>query len=45
MTSTISMTEVKGLLNYTIDNNIRLQEEEGKMPVSICLEAEAGIGR
>ena len=45
MTSTISMTEVKGLLNYTIDNNIRLQEEEGKMPVSICLEAEAGIGK
>ena len=25
------MTEVKGLLNYTIDNNIRLQEEEGKI--------------
>ena len=43
--STITMDEVEHLINYTIDNNNRLQEEEGKMPVSICLEAEAGVGK
>ena len=38
------MKDVKNILNYTIDNNVRLQED-GKMPVAICLEAEAGIGK
>lgn len=44
MNTTISMNEVKNLLNYTIDNNFRL-EEEGKKPIAICFEAEAGIGK
>lgn len=44
MTATISMSEVKNLLNYTIDNNIRLQEA-GKTPIAIALEASAGIGK
>ena len=43
--TSISMGEVKKMLNYTIDNNIRLQEERGKMPIAVCLEAEAGIGK
>lgn len=40
----ISMAQVKNLINYTIDNNIKLQEK-GKMPISIGLEASAGIGK
>lgn len=40
----ISMSQVKHLLNYTIDNNIKLQEK-GKRPISIGLEASAGIGK
>ena len=43
-TTTISMKEVKHLINYTIDNNRRL-EEDGKTPIAISLEASAGIGK
>lgn len=42
--NTVSMNQVKNLINYTIDNNLRLQEE-GKMPIAISLEASAGIGK
>lgn len=42
--NTVSMSEVKNLVNYTIDNNIRLQEQ-GKMPIAVSLEADAGIGK
>ena len=42
--NTISMGDVKKLLNYTIDNNLKLQEA-GKMPIAISLEATAGIGK
>lgn len=42
--NTISMGDVKRLLNYTIDNNLKLQEA-GKMPIAISLEATAGIGK
>ena len=38
------MNQVKNLINYTIDNNFKLQEE-GKMPIAISLEASAGIGK
>ena len=38
------MDQVKSLINYTIDNNIRLQEE-GDSPIAIGFEAEAGIGK
>lgn len=38
------MSQVKTLINYTIDNNLKLQEE-GKMPIAISLEASAGIGK
>ena len=44
MTSTVSMKQVKNLINYTIDNNLKLQEE-GKFPIAISIEAEAGIGK
>lgn len=44
MTNTISLSEVKNLINYTIDNNLKLQEE-GKTPIAIGLEATAGIGK
>lgn len=43
-TGTVSMGEVKNLINYTIDNNVKLQED-GKMPIAISLEASAGIGK
>lgn len=43
-TTAISMKEVKHLINYTIDNNRRL-EEDGKIPIAISLEASAGIGK
>lgn len=42
--NTISMDQVKSLINYTIDNNFRLQEE-GKNPIAIGIEASAGIGK
>jgi len=42
--NTISMSQVKNLINYTIDNNFKLQEE-GKDPIAIGLEATAGIGK
>lgn len=44
MTNTITMTEVKNLVNYTIDNNLKLQEA-GKAPIAVSLEADAGIGK
>ena len=40
----LSIKEVKKLINYTIDNNLTL-EDNGKRPISICLEADAGIGK
>lgn len=43
-TNTVSMDQVKNLINYTIDNNLKLQEQ-GKMPIAISLEATAGIGK
>lgn len=42
--NTVSMDQVKSLINYTIDNNLKLQEE-GKMPIALSLEATAGIGK
>ena len=36
--NTISMSQVKNLINYTIDNNLKLQED-GKDPIAIGLEA------
>lgn len=42
--NTISMNQVKDLINYTIDNNNRLQKE-GKMPIALGIEATAGIGK
>ena len=44
MTNSISMDEVKNLINYTIDNNVAL-EEDGDTPIAISLEANAGIGK
>ena len=38
------MKEVTNLVNYTIDNNIKL-EEKGQTQIAISLEAEAGIGK
>ena len=38
------MKEVTNLVNYTIDNNIKL-EEKGLTPIAISLEASAGIGK
>jgi len=43
-TSTVSMGQVKNLVNYTIDNNLKLQEQ-GKQPIAISIEASAGIGK
>ena len=43
-TTTISFSEVKRIVNYAIDNNLKL-EEEGKVPIAIGLEASAGIGK
>ena len=43
-TNTVKMDQVKTLINYTIDNNLKL-EEEGDTPVAISLEASAGIGK
>lgn len=44
MNATISLKEAKRLINFTIDNNIKLQEQ-GKKPIAIGLEAHAGIGK
>lgn len=44
VTSTVSMSKVKDILNYTIDNNFRIQEEGG-MPIAIGIEGAAGIGK
>ena len=44
MENTVSMKQVNSLLNYTIDNNIKLQEN-GKVPIAVSLEASAGIGK
>ena len=40
----LSIKEIKKLINYTIDNNAVL-EKDGKRPIAICLEADAGIGK
>lgn len=42
--NTISMSQAKSLINYTIDNNLQLQEA-GKVPIAIGIEAQAGIGK
>lgn len=42
--TTITMGQVKNLINYTIDNNLKL-EESGKTPIAISIEASAGIGK
>lgn len=42
--NTITMTRAKELLNYTIANNIKLQEN-GDMPIAFGLEATPGIGK
>lgn len=42
--ATVPMKRVKTLINHTIDNNLRL-EEEGKMPRAISFEGEAGTGK
>ena len=42
--NTISMSQVKNLLNYTFDNNAKLQED-GKSPIAVSIEAAAGIGK
>lgn len=42
--NTISMSQAKNLINYTIDNNFQLQEA-GKIPIAIGIEAQAGIGK
>lgn len=42
--NTISMSQVKNLINYAIDNNLKLAEE-GKTPIAVGIEAAAGIGK
>ena len=42
--TTISMKEVKRLINYTIDNNRKL-EENNVVPIGIAIQADAGIGK
>lgn len=44
MSTTISLKEAKKLINYTIDNNLKL-EESGKVPIALSIEATAGIGK
>ena len=43
--TTISMKEVSGLLNYTIDNNRVLEDELNITPIGIAFQADAGIGK
>lgn len=42
--TTISMKEVKHLLNHTIDNN-KVLEENGLFPIAISFQGSAGIGK
>lgn len=44
MITTISMKEVKNLINYAIDNNQKL-EEDNITPIGIAIQADAGIGK
>lgn len=44
MAKSIGMGEVKPLLNYVIDNNIKLQEK-GVTPIAVGFEGSAGIGK
>jgi len=46
MAKTLEVTtkELKGLLKHVINNNKFLQEQ-GKTPLAICVEGEAGIGK
>lgn len=44
MAETVSMNQVKSLINYTIDNNNKLQEN-GVTPIAVSIEATAGIGK
>lgn len=44
MANKISIDKAKELINYFIDTNIKLQED-GKDPISIGLEANAGVGK
>lgn len=43
-TNTISMNQVKRIIGYTYENNLKLAEE-GKDPIAIGFEASAGIGK
>ena len=46
MAKTVSMDRVKGLINYFIDNNNRLEDAgQIKSTVAISIEGEAGIGK
>ena len=42
--NSVSMKRVKTILNHYIDNNFKL-EEQGKFPIAIGFEGEAGIGK
>lgn len=42
-TSKITLGEAKNIVNFIIDSNIKYEEE--RVPVSVCLTAEAGIGK
>ena len=42
--TTITMGQVKNLINYTIDNNLKL-EEKNIVPIGIAIQADAGIGK
>lgn len=44
MSVAINFGEVKRLVNHDIDNNIQLQAE-GKKPISICIQGDAGVGK
>lgn len=40
-----NITQIRDLINYTIANNIKKQEEFGKTPTALNLIGEAGIGK
>lgn len=40
----LTLGEFTGIFNYLLDNNIKLFEE-GKTPIAIGIEGEAGIGK
>lgn len=42
--SCINLDDVKELVNHTIDNNVRL-EEDGDNTIAIGIEGPAGIGK